>query len=59
MGAIANQGYAELAKLSEQDSSEKRRALLRQVTGTLTHATYSAVERAALDDLMSGVIYTL
>jgi uncharacterized protein (DUF2336 family) len=55
MDEITNHDYTELAKLSEQDSSEKRRALLRKVTGTLTHATYSSVEKAALDDLMSVV----
>ena len=53
MGAEAvNVGYASLARLSQQDSSEKRRALLRQVTGTLSHATFSEAERAALDDIM-------
>ncbi len=44
-----------LTELSEQDSSEKRRALLRQVTGALSHATYTPAEQAALDDLLGTV----
>lgn len=53
--ALAKSGYASLANLDAQESSEKRRALLRQVTGTLSHATYSPAEMAALDALMQTV----
>jgi uncharacterized protein (DUF2336 family) len=53
--AMQTSGYASLAGLDAQDSSEKRRALLRQVTGTLSHATYSPEELAALDSLMQTV----
>jgi len=55
MQALENVGYGSLARLSDQDSSEKRRALLRHVTGSLSHATYTAAEQAALDDLLGTV----
>lgn len=53
--AMQKSGYASLAELDAQDSSDKRRALLRQVTGTLRHATYSPAEQAALDTLLQTV----
>ena len=53
--AAQKTGYASLASLSAEGSSEGRRALLRQVTGTLSHGTYTPAEQAALDALMGTV----